>query len=185
MRSEQQYVKKINSPEFRNVIYKLLQFIKVDGYGVSFKNYGKKCEMVLIDEQSQKEIYNIGNIDDVIDQFLEEENKTPDKLTYTKVFSVLQNIIDHYIEQIEKVTNGKQVFFFAKRHKFLIFVYSLLNLLVKVENIKNIKPFVVDNDSIKLDGKPVYTFQEDFLYNSSPLRNLYVELANALHKIFE
>lgn len=183
MRSEQ-YVKQINIPEFRDVIYKLLQFIKVDNYNIGFKNGYKSCEFMLISEKDPNVVYSLGDIEAHINSVLEEENKRKDRLDYTRAFSIIQDIVDEYVYKIQDITNCKEVFFAAKKLKFLYFVRSLIGLLIKLENSRYPKNIRIEDDSIKIEGKVVFTFQHDFLCTTSPLRILYMELLEPLSEIF-
>lgn len=176
MRSEQKYEKRIHHlPEFRDVVLKLLQFMKVNGYNIVFKTDQRNCKLLLINERDPSEEYVIGDVYEIIDEYLLEENKRKEKLDYTRVFSLIQDILDEFIYRIKNIKDT-EVFFVAQKVKYLVFLRSFFNLLIKVENYKSNKVITVSDDSVKIDGKPVYVMQQNMIYTTSPLRYLYMEL---------
>lgn len=168
-------------PEFNDTVFKLLQLIKVDGYKISFKTTPKNCEFLLINERNESLVHNLGDVYEAINRHLFEENKRKGKTDYHKVFSILQNIVDEFIDKIVEVKKSENVFFVSQKTKFLVFLRSLIILILKVENVR--KNVTINGDSIKVNDEIVYTMTQDVVYTTSLLRYVYVELLKIMPKI--
>lgn len=168
-------------PEFNDTVFKLLHLIKVDGYKTSFRTTPNNCEFLLINERKESEIYNLGDIYEIVNKYLFEENNRKDKTDYHKVFSLLQDIVDEFIEKIKDIKGNDNVFFVSQKVKYLVFLRTLISLILKVENVK--KNIIISGDSIKVNDEIVYTMTQDVIYTTSLLRYIYVDFLKVMPKI--
>lgn len=159
-------------PEFKELVCKCLGSMKCDGYIIGFNNYGGKSELVIYDI-NRKEVANLGDIFEFIENTLQEADLEKGKITYTLILSLVQKVLDHYKEKIEELTKKKVIHLFPNRLSYLILIRAFLKLIAKVENKK--VSIDIDKNTVKINGEEVYCLNYDLVSIDSLLENLFYD----------
>lgn len=166
-------------PELKEVVCKCLGSMKCDGYIIGFNNYGGKSELIVYGTD-KKEVANLGDIFQYIDDVLQEVDAEKNKLSYTFVLSVIQQIIDYYKEKVEEVTKRRVIYSFPNRISYLVLIRAFLRLVAKVENKK--VSIDTENSVVKIDGVEVYSLNYDMVNVDTLLQNLFYDFVKIIER---